>query len=456
MSALDLINPNSVLITDEPGSGFQSTDFGDVTGAAFDATMDNFRSNSENSLINEKTEERDRAYKDKFGRDLYADAMKSTTPSDSLMNQKSGLLKKNHPDVIAAIDKYLLSSGITSSGTIDNSEGIRSRAHEQARKSLAKQQEVMAGAGASAQLFGGLVGGFGATAFDPVNVALLPFGAGAARGILKTALIEAGINMGGELLTQPIVAKWQHEVGNKYGFSDMATNVAMAGIFGGVIGGGARAIQLKLSGELPGSGMEMFGDLKEKFTKLDLPEEAAAATYMERTAHFDQAEVINYSRRSNLEVRDPNAHTRALEETNAALNEGRPIRDSEIKLTEEDIRAMDRSLAEPSFKSTVDKFAEKIDFKPPNRAPMNPVLENEKQPTPTLEKQKEIEEQYNSPEVIAKEEADFKELLEKGEEGALEAELTDGEIAAIKTAKEYADEIDADKEFIRSIGTCSI
>lgn len=103
----------------------------------------------------------------------------------------------------------------------------------------------------------GVVGGLRAAATDPINVGASIFSGGLApaanivgaglkgmfsKAMLKGAVREAGVNMAAEAAIQPSVAKWQKELGREYGLDDAATNIAFAGLFGGVMPYGSKVV----------------------------------------------------------------------------------------------------------------------------------------------------------------------------------------------------------------------
>ena len=81
------------------------------------------------------------------------------------------------------------------------------------------------------------VGSAGAILTDPPVAASLLLGAGAASGILRTALIEGGIGVGVEIPVQAAVQTSRQEVGEEANLAEAARNVALAGAGGLVLGG---------------------------------------------------------------------------------------------------------------------------------------------------------------------------------------------------------------------------
>jgi hypothetical protein len=100
----------------------------------------------------------------------------------------------------------------------------------------AKDQETLArGKSVSAAILGGV----GASIFDPVNVATLPFGGGSktvGQAILREGIINGGI----ELIQQVPLAQSRERMGEELTAKEAAINVAAGTIFGGVLGGAGK------------------------------------------------------------------------------------------------------------------------------------------------------------------------------------------------------------------------
>jgi len=89
---------------------------------------------------------------------------------------------------------------------------------------------------------GDLAGTMAAVMVDPINIATMAWGAPAAAGILRTAMIEAGIAAASEAGIQAMVAPQKKELGIEVSLGESATNVALAAAGGGVLGGGIKAL----------------------------------------------------------------------------------------------------------------------------------------------------------------------------------------------------------------------
>lgn len=93
--------------------------------------------------------------------------------------------------------------------------------------------------GAAGLALGSLASG----AADPVNIATVPLAAPASLGILGTALATAGITAGTQIGIEALAAPFKERVEPGYGASgEAAQNVLMAGVAGGVLGGGVKGL----------------------------------------------------------------------------------------------------------------------------------------------------------------------------------------------------------------------
>lgn len=158
----------------------------------------------------------------------------TTTPSlrfneDKLKRSREilGSLKNLNPDRYSSFDIDKRASEIA----------------QESRKNLEKVQQGSSGLLSTAASF---AGGFAASAYDPLEVvtALIPFGT--AKTVLGKVVAGAVENVAIEGAKQPGIIAWQKELGQEYGYKDVATNVGLAALFGGALpAGGAAAKKVK-------------------------------------------------------------------------------------------------------------------------------------------------------------------------------------------------------------------
>lgn len=89
---------------------------------------------------------------------------------------------------------------------------------------------------------GGVFGSIAGAMADPINAASVMFGASAASGILRTAMIEGAISMGSEAAVQGLNYDWRQRIDPGYSLGDAASEVAAAGVGGAVFGGGLKGL----------------------------------------------------------------------------------------------------------------------------------------------------------------------------------------------------------------------
>lgn len=270
-----------------PSLGPMST-VSETTGAAFDFVRSNINIEASLRLSNKAFTARDQALRDATGKDPF---------------QISGARDKypsRDPDAIETMLNYHQSAldAFIMKGRQDDPakfNGIKTKAEtEQAARDEANNDrktydETMARASGPVRFFGGLAGSIAGGFTDPLNLATLPFGAGAGRTILQSAMIEGALNAAVETVSTPAIAKWQKELGQKYGLGDAAEDIGTAFLGGAglatIIRGAAPAFR-KLS-EVVGSGSQRVLDLVAANEKMP-PSVRDAATYMSRVAHIDE------------------------------------------------------------------------------------------------------------------------------------------------------------------------
>jgi len=89
---------------------------------------------------------------------------------------------------------------------------------------------------------GEFAGGMAGAITDPINAISLLFGAGAASGIVKTALVEGGIGVTSQALIEAANFDFNRQIDEDFGISDAAASVAFAGFGGVLFGGGIKAL----------------------------------------------------------------------------------------------------------------------------------------------------------------------------------------------------------------------
>jgi hypothetical protein len=162
---------------------------------------------------------------------------------------------------------------------------------------------------------GALMGDMQGAIEDPAVLMTLPFGASAASGILRTAVVEGLIAGGTEILIQPQIQKFREELGLDAGFAQGAANVLAAtgggALFGGAVKGAATGLE-KLSGRKL---LDAFDKIAPKPTR----EQKTARAMYERILDEIKASPLSDLPSSLTE------HKNRLIESVRAAEEARPV-----------------------------------------------------------------------------------------------------------------------------------
>jgi hypothetical protein len=310
MTIARFINKDNVRLGSQPIQE-RPQRFSQVTKAAFNATVNNYNSNSASNLFDNQLEKRSRAYRDATGKELkpedYSgyqqmrqklelDGVDISTINEGAMELLVGEVKVQDPTRF----KEVL--------TIPElSEAARSEAKLSSEEFAVAQTYSSSFDSTAASLLGGL----GGTAVDPINIATLPFGFGASKTFLSFVAKEAAFNAGIEALTQPFVAQWQRELGNEYGFAEAAENVGLAAMFGGVFAGVTRGLKP--------TAQWIFA--KASANKLMSSTARRSAGYISRYAHVREANPVMVNP-TTLARKD---HMGSVDATQRALKEERNV-----------------------------------------------------------------------------------------------------------------------------------
>lgn len=448
MSLLGLIDQTKV---DAGMGGIEapSTGIGDVGAATFDAVTKNYNFTSKTFFEDSERFNRDKHYKELSGRDLYADAFAADPNADQLF-AKYRIGEGFVPDEAQtkAVDSYINQlrtqdpekyKGLMNSGQLQ--EFVKGQAQDAAQA----QTKARAGATTTDSAIGMVAGGLAAGFVDPVNLVSTALGAGVAAGIIKTALVEASINAASEVAIYPFVKKWQDELGQEYGAGDLAMNMGFAALFGGVVGGGVKALKVGLDKlDMPNS--TKLSEMRERFDELDNVEAVEALRHEERRLHIQESDPSRY----NPEV-DPAFHPKALAEVDAAINEGRPVR---VDIPDEQIRNMDKVAGTDAgaLKNIKLKGVEPSEIR--QEVSNNILSEPRAEPIP-LERRQEILDMYDSPEMRKAERAEFEQRFKDPEERIwMDADDT-GEVKDF-SAGELRTMFREDEEFFSAISSCGL
>jgi hypothetical protein len=156
----------------------------------------------------------------------YWDPLRGTATLDAF-NKQLEALRPDHPDLPEAYTE----------------EKLNEAAIERSRKARTDYQHMAA----RERTWGGTLGLFGGAAAagiaDPITAFTIPFGAAGSMGILRTGLMEAGVNVFGQVGIEAASAPFKEKAQPGYSASGEATqNVLEAGAIGFGIGAGVKTL----------------------------------------------------------------------------------------------------------------------------------------------------------------------------------------------------------------------
>lgn len=251
MSGLDLLNTRKNTAAFTPG--YAPTDAGDVAAAQFSNVRQNYTTDAEIRLIGDPLHKRNATIQERLGKGV----SEITGTNRKYLNPSIEGRVQQAAEDNDLIDSFINTGRKENPGLWDGiktTAEIRAEGKEVANKAAQNFADTAArNPSATSRIVGSLGGGVAGAMTDPVNILTLPLGAGevkiagtgslaVARGIALTAVKEGGIQAAIEAASIPQIARWQNEVGHKYGLSEAATDVAFGFLGGAGIRLGAEGI----------------------------------------------------------------------------------------------------------------------------------------------------------------------------------------------------------------------
>lgn len=323
MSGLDMLANNKRSRSFAP---YTPTGFGEIAGTRLIdlayKSPDSIANIPANFLAKNEIQKRDELIKKRFGvDDLYSLIDVSDIEKQSSFLSPVELISVNK-EKRQRLENYIqeqkkarpdLWEGIKTKEEID--QPMIGRAREASRIADEKASRAESG---FASVGGTLAGGFGGAMTGIINLATLPLGFGAGRGILQTMAMEGVLNASIEAVQVPMRKEWMDTLGFKYGLKEAAADVAFAGIGGaaltGVIRGGSKAARaIKDRGS---KGLEILSRMSDDAS---IPKEGRdALKYQSRVAHIDEEIPISGATKEDVAV-----HRSNVAETERAIQENR-------------------------------------------------------------------------------------------------------------------------------------
>lgn len=336
MSGLDLLSTDENSAYFQPG--YAPTDTVDIIGSSFTNIRENFNSDSSTRLVGDLLYQRNSLFKERFGKDIFqATGTDKKYPAPSA----EGYLQQIE-------ETYPLLDQMIEVGRKENPtayDGIKTTAEIRAEGAAVAQQATkdyenvsMRNPSGMSRFIGSAIGGIGGAFTDPLNIATLPLGAGpvkvagsgafaTAKAITLTAAKEGAIQAAIQAASIPEVAEWQNTIGNKYGVSEAATDIAMGFAGGAVIRGAGSAIEPAAKGIKMASSVA----LNKIADAAALPQTVKdSLRYMARVAYVDDAAPIKIETISDMRY-----HRDALDKVASDIESyGRPATDLPASIKE--------------------------------------------------------------------------------------------------------------------------
>lgn len=339
MSLIGFIRPEEVSAGLVPLQNGTPAGFSELFSLGRKAFNQNYNTNAKDRLYLDERESNQKLAEQILGREIKPQDASSfeeyqSTSSGASTIDLSARIRHDFKYIDQAIEE-LKAKDPEKYGKVKTREQVEKAIRERAR--MSEQEFALASKRKSSFIagLGGFAGQLVAGFSDPINVGatLLTGGLGAGRAgataIMKTALREAGINATIEGVSQPIIANWQKEIGNEYGFKDAAVNVGFAALFGGGLSLGARGVSAGVRGAKPAASwvFEKIGAMESLPVKV-----RSSAKYMSRIARIEE---------TNPHVRDVNlsnkrAHMESVSEAVQALSRGERVDGAKLKISEQE------------------------------------------------------------------------------------------------------------------------
>lgn len=424
MSAFDLINESKITTKGFIENPYISTSEVFLSGVS--AAVRNRNSISRELGISFERDERFKRYRNRTGRGLLDDVISALSPEEKrkflqeASETRTGVTDPNEE----MIDFYILrlrQGAPDKFKDIHTSSEMLEIAKRKAIEAQTKFEKNLTGATPFASVVGGLGGELVASLLDPLNVATLPFGATISSGIVKTALIEGGINVGVEVATHPVISAWQKELGQEYGIKDLAQNTGLSFVFGAAFGGSIKAITKLIPKNDSKALSKGLLDLSIRARQTNNPELADALALEARRVYVGESKPDSV----NVET-----HLRMADEAERAFREGRPANleqfgfknDTLSKVSEVNKKLRD-TYVKPAEKSPID-----VERVTSTKKPTVGDLFTSEIEEVDLDNVTKVAKDYETPERIQSEDVEYNRVKEKRTAAGKETPIVDEDL----------------------------
>jgi len=273
-----------------------TTSFMENAGAAFDSFVEGSTTISLALNVDQQIDEISQRVQQVTGQNI------EPSVGERIMGEDRGLTRVP-PEFLERAREAVRNNPETLGDLPTTEDAIRDRIRREVQASEQEAADIAERAGISGTL-GGFAGTLGGSLTDPALLASLAAGAPASAGIIRTALIEAGIGAASEVPIQAAVQTQRANIGLDAGLDRALRNIAAAGVGGGILAGGIRGVEL-------GTRKALGFDTRQA------AETAEQAGLTEASADV-KAAAENIKRQTDIESNNP--FTRAFPENNAVFN----------------------------------------------------------------------------------------------------------------------------------------
>lgn len=313
------------------------------------------------------------------------------------------------------------------------------------KEAMKTAQEIGRGVPTGLLSFGaGAAGAMTAAVLDPVNLIDIAFPASRLFKVGKAAKFAINLAQSGaiELAQYPQISRYNREMGIEYGLDDLAQNVGSV-IAGGLVlkGVGTTIPPIYRVGKNGFSKAASWSGLGDRLKRFGDGDAAAEAKVLSRRYEVEEH---NLSRDGIITEAE---NTKALEEINASIREGRPIDVTKLpdgnKLLDANVL---KKIKDPMKRAEVETLQKEYRAAQAEKEPLKTINENELSPS---ERKADVEiRAEDAPEVVNRKMADIERTFDESPDFVIETEQ--GKLSK----KQFVDEVGKSDELVEALTTC--